>query len=196
MTVIQRMLGAVLIGTAACAQAGRLGVLGGMLGTGPVEVDAVVQGVDTLNQIVSITQTDGRSLGLTYDSRTQVTFQNRQYPVASLRFGDRILARMQDDGGSYYTDSIAVMQPINGAPAQTNSAAAVVRSLQGTVREIDRANGTFTVDASNGAQLTVVMPERRSAAEADRFSALHVGDVVRFTGVFVDSRRVALRTFD
>ena len=145
MTAVQRMLGAVLIATSACAKAGRLGVLGGMLSTGPVEVDAVVQRVDTVNQIVSITQTNGRSIGLTYDSQTRVTFQNRLYPIASLRLGDRIVARMQDDGGSYYTDSIAVTQPINGPPPGADSATSTMHALRVPTHAEPEAPRTQTI---------------------------------------------------
>src|ERR1041385_6039745 len=103
--------------TTACANTGGLGnILGGVLGTQPAEVGATVQGVDTRSQVISVTQSNGQSLGLGYDSRTQVVYGNQLYPVTSLEYGDQVIARLIDNGNhGYYTDSIYVTQPVNGS---------------------------------------------------------------------------------
>jgi hypothetical protein len=184
---------------AACAGNSGLGnVLGGILGTQPAEVGATVQSVDTRSQLISITQSNGQSMGLSYDSRTKVVYQNQLYPVTSLEYGDQIVARLQDNGNNgYYTDSIYVTQPVNGSP--TNSTVggtpATVQSLQGTVQRIDRTNGTFVVDAGGGAQLVVSLPYRANSADVNRFNSLRVGDYVRFGGVYLNNNRVELRQF-
>jgi hypothetical protein len=202
MNVAQRILGlAVVAGTAtlsACANTGGLGnVLGGILGTQPAEVGATVQSVDTRSQLISLTQSNGQSLGVNYDSRTKVVYQNQLYPVTSLEYGDQILARLQDNGNNgYYTDSIYVTQPVNGSATNTTgSTPANTQTLQGTVQRIDRNNGSFVIDAGGGTQLSVTLPYRANSADVNRFNSLRVGDYVRFGGVYLNNNRVELRQF-
>lgn len=197
MKVAQRIIGMAAIATvAACANSGGLGnVLGGILGTQPAEVGATIQSVDTRSQLISLTQSNGQAIGVSYDNRTKVVYQNQLYPVTSLEYGDQVLARLQDNGSNgYYTDSIYVTQPVNGSPG-TGSAPTNVQSLQGTVQRVDRSNGSFTVDAGNGAQLVVTLPYRANSADVNRFNNLRVGDYVRFGGVYLNNNRVELRQF-
>jgi len=203
MKVAQRILGmaavAAMTTMSACANNGGLGnVLGGILGTQPAEVGATIQNVDTRSQLISLTQSNGQSLGVSYDSRTKVVYQNQLYPVTSLEYGDQIIARLQDNGSNgYYTDSIYVTQPVNGSATNSNigGAPATVQSLQGTVQRIDRNNGSFVVDAGGGAQLVVSLAYRANSADVNRFNALRVGDYVRFGGVYLNNNRVELRQF-
>lgn len=199
MRAAQRILSIMAIAaaaaTTACANTGGLGnILGGVLGQ-PAEVGATIQNVDTRNQVIAVTQSNGQSLGLNYDSRTKVVYQNQLYPVTSLEYGDQIVARLVDNGNnSYYTDSIYVTQPVNGSTT-TGSTPTNVQSLQGTVQRIDRNGGSFTVDAGGGAQLLVTLPYRANSADVNRFNSMRVGDYVRFTGVFLNNNRVELRQF-
>jgi hypothetical protein len=202
MKAAQRILALMAIATAsACANSGGLGnILGGVLGTQPAQVGATVQSVDTRNQLISLAQSNGQALGVSYDSRTKVVFQNQLYPVTSLEYGDQVVARLQDNGSNgYYTDSIYVTQPVNGSATSgtTNNgtAPANVQSLQGTVQRIDRNTGLFVVDAGGGAQLTVSLPYRANSADVNRFNSLRVGDYVRFGGVYLNNNRVELRQF-
>jgi hypothetical protein len=202
MKAAQRILALTAIATAsACANSGGLGnILGGVLGTQPAQVGATVQSVDTRNQLISLAQSNGQALGVSYDSRTKVVFQNQLYPVTSLEYGDQVVARLQDNGNNgYYTDSIYVTQPVNGSATNgttTNGTApANVQSLQGTVQRIDRNTGLFVVDAGGGAQLTVSLPYRANSADVNRFNSLRVGDYVRFGGVYLNNNRVELRQF-
>jgi hypothetical protein len=197
MKVAQRIIGMAAIATvAACANTGGLGnVLGGVLGTQPAQVGATVQNVDTRSQLISLTQSNGQAIGVYYDNRTKVVFQNQLYPVTSLESGDQVLARLQDNGSNgYYTDSIYVTQPVSGS-ASNGTVPANVQSLQGTVQRIDRNNGSFTVDAGNGAQLVVTLPYRANSGDVNRFNSLRVGDYVRFGGVYLNNNRVELRQF-
>ena len=197
MKVAQRIIGMAAIATvAACATNGGLGnVLGGILGTQPAQVGATVQGVDTRSQMISLAQSNGQTMGVYYDSRTKVVYQNKLYPVTSLENGDQVLARLQDNGGNgYYTDSIYVTQPVNGS-SNAGSAPTNVQTLQGTVQRVDRSTGSFTVDAGNGAQLVVTLPYRANSADVNRVNNLRVGDYVRFGGVYLNNNRVELRQF-
>ena len=205
MKVAQRMLGmaavAALTTMGACAgNSGLENVLGGILGTPAqaAEVGATVQSVDTRSQLISLTQSNGQSLGVTYDSRTKVVYQNQVYPVTSLEYGDQVVARLQDNGNNgYYTDSIFVTQPVNGSATNGNigSTPSTVQTLQGTVQRIDRNGGSFVIDAGSGAQLVVSLPYRANSADVNRFNSMRVGDYVRFTGVYLNNNRVELRQF-
>jgi len=188
---------AVLASTTACANSGGLGnILGGVLGTPQAaEVGATIQSVDTRSQLISLTQSNGQAIGVAYDSRTKVVYQNQLFPVTSLEYGDQVVARLQDNGNNgYYTDSIFVTQPVNGS-ANSGTVPTNVQSLQGTVQRIDRQNGSFVVDAGSGAQLVVSLAYRANSADVNRFNSLRVGDYVRFGGVYLNNNRVELRQF-
>lgn len=201
MKVAQRVMGAAMAVTlAACAQTGGLGnILGGVLGTQSPEVGATVQGVDTRSQTISMTQSNGQTLSVSYDSRTRVVYQNQLYSVTSLEYGDQVVARLQETGSNgYYTDSITVTYPVNGSTSNypnTSSSSGTVQSLQGTVRQIDRNAGWFTIDGGNNVQLTVTLPYRANSADVNRFNSLRIGDYVRFSGVYVNTNRIELRQF-
>jgi hypothetical protein len=178
----------------ACSQAGQLGdILGGVLGGGASMVSGAIRAVDTRNQQISLEQSNGQSVALAYDNQTKVVYQNQLYSVASLESGDRVNARVQQlQNGGYYVDSVAVTQSVTGSTTPGNT----VQSLQGTVRQIDRTNGLFTVDAGNGVTLTVSMPYNATSIDVNKFNALRSGDYVRFYGVYLTSTRVELKQFN
>ena len=68
--------------------------------------------------------------------------------------------------------------------------------MQGTVRQIDRNNGVFTVDINNSNTLTVTLPYNLNSNDRNRFNGLRSGDFVRFYGTFVSNSRVELRQFN
>jgi hypothetical protein len=188
---------AVFAAMAACTNTGSLGnILGGVLGTpSGMQVGATVQSVDTRNQQITMTQSNGQTLGVFYDNRTRVVYQSSLYPVTSLEYGDQIVARLQDNGNNtYYTDSIYVTQPVNGS---TTGNSANVQAMSGTVRQIDTNAGWFAMSAGNGAMLTVSLPyrPRPSSQDLNRFNSLRVGDFVRIYGVYLGNNRVELRSF-
>ena len=179
----------------ACSQAGQLGdILGGVLGGGGASMaSGAIRTVDTRNQQISLEQSNGQAVALAYDNQTKVVYQNQVYSVSSLESGDRVNARVQQlQNGGYYVDSVAVTQSVTGSTTPGNT----VQSLQGTVRQIDRTNGLFTVDAGNGVTLTVSMPYNATSTDVNKFNALRSGDYVRFYGVYVTSTRVELKQFN
>jgi hypothetical protein len=184
------------LGIAACSTAGQVGdILGSVLGGGANIVSGAVRAVDTRSQQISVQQSNGQAVTLSYDSQTKVVYQNRLYSVSNLDNGDQVNARVQQlQNGAYYADSVAVTQPVDGSVSTGTSGN--VQSLQGTVRQIDRTNGLFTIDAGGGVTLTVSMPYNVTTADINKFNALRSGDYVRFYGVYLTNARVELRQFN
>jgi len=192
----------ILIFAAGCSQLGGLGsVLGGAASPQTSQVSGTVQGVDTRNQQIVLQQTNGQSVALLFDGQTQVTYQNRSYSVSNLERGDRITARIQQaNNGGYYTDLVQVDESVQGSGGiysgnNGSTGNGTVQSLQGTVRQVDRSNGWFTIDVGNYNTLTVSLPYNPSQNDVNRFQSLRVGEAVRFYGVFLNNNRVELRRF-
>ena len=187
----------------ACAQTGGLGnVLGSVLGGQQQanQVSGTVRGVDTRNGQIVLQQSNGQSVGLSYDNQTKIVYQNQTYNVSSLENGDQVTARIQQtQNGGYYTDYVQVDQSVSSSNGTNNggvySSNGQVQSLQGTVRRVDVANGWFEMSPNNGVVLTVTLPYNATRADVQRFQNLRNGDVVRFNGVYVNNSRVELRQF-
>jgi hypothetical protein len=200
MTILQRAGRATaaafaLVAMSACANSGLGNILGSVLGGGGNELAGTVQGVDTRNQQIGITQTNGQTVGVRYDNQTRVIYQGQNYSVTSLENGDQVVARIQDQGnGNYYTDSIQVTQSVQNGGTGGNGSGNV-QSFQGTVRQVDIQNGLFTIDAGTGYAVTVSMPYNPTRADLNRFQNLRQGDAVRFYGVYLNNTRIELRQF-
>lgn len=199
MTVLQRAgrttaVAFALIAMSACANSGLGNILGSVLGGGGNQLAGTIQGVDTRNQQIGITQTNGQTVGVRYDNQTRVIYQNQSYPVTALENGDQVVARIQDQGnGNYYTDSIQVTQSVQGSTSGTGGGN--VQPFQGTVRQVDIQNGLFTIDAGTGYIVTVSMPYNPARSDLNRFQNLRQGDAVRFYGVYLNNTRIELRQF-
>ena len=182
----------------ACAGNSLGSILGGVLGGNGAQsgqqgqLAGTVRGVDTRSQQIAIQQSNGQTIGVNYDNQTQVVYQNQNYPATALENGDQVTARIQANGNSYYTDYVQVDRSVRGTTAGTS---ANLQTLQGTVRQIDRNNGLFTVDVNNSGTLTVSMPYNLSSTDANTFNRLRSGDYVRFYGTYVGNSRVELRQF-
>ena len=190
----------------ACGQTGGLGnvlgsVLGGQQGAnqGANQVSGTVRGVDTRNGQIVLQQSNGQSVGVSYDNQTKVVYQNQNYNVSSLENGDQVTLRLQQtQNGGYYTDYVQVDQSVSSGNTSNGgvySSNGQVQSLQGTVRRVDVANGWFEMSPNNGVLLTVTLPYNASRADVQRFQNLRSGDVVRFNGVYLNNSRVELRQF-
>jgi hypothetical protein len=205
----RRGTAALLLSTVgACASAGNVGeILGSVLGGGAAgggaaggggnQVSGLVRGVDQRAQQIGLQLSDGRTVGLLYDERTKVVYNNQSYAVTSLDAGDQVTARVQSaNNGSYYTDLVQVDRPVQSAGGATNGggSGSNVQSLQGTVRQVDAPNGLFSLNTGNGT-LIVSLPYNVSRADQSRFQSLRPGDGVRLYGVFLNNSRVELRQF-
>ena len=192
-----------LLAVGACQSAGGLGsILGSVLGQGQgqtQQISGTIRGVDTQSQYISLQQSNGQNVSVSYDNNTQVSYQNQNYPVTALQNGDQVTLRLQNNSnGAYYTDLVQVDQSVsnnNGGVYNGGGGNNNVQSLQGNVRQIDRNNGAFTVDVGNGQLVTVTMPYNASRADSDRFQNLRNGDFVRFYATFLGNSSVQLRQF-
>jgi hypothetical protein len=184
---------------AACGSSGGLGevlsgVLGGGAGAQGAQLAGTIAGVNTSSQQIGIQQSNGQTVGVSYDENTKVVFNNQNYPVTALEQGDQVVARVIDRGnGAYYTDSVQVTASVQGSGGTSTSGGAV-QQLSGTVRQVDRTNGLFALDMQ-GTMVTVSMPYNPRTADASRFQNLRVGEQVRIAGVFLNNTRVELRQF-
>lgn len=200
-TMSARAIAAVLLlaSASACSSAGSLGsILGSVLGAGgggqSNQVSGYIQGVDTRNRQIGVQQSNGQTLVVSYDNQTQVVYQNQNFPVTSLENGDQVTLRVQQlQNGGYYTD---VVQVDRSASSSSTMQSGNVQLVQGTVRQVDQANGLFLLDASNGARLTVQLSRQVSRNDLDRFRSLRSGDYARLYGVYLSSSRVELRQFN
>ena len=185
----------------ACSQAGGLGnvlgsVLGGQQQQQGSQVSGTIRGVDTRNAQIVIQQSNGQNVGVSYDNQTKVVFQNQNYTVTSLENGDQVTARIQQtQNGGYYTDYVQVDQSVSTNSSSTSSGNGTVQSLQGTVRRVDVNAGWFEFMPNSNVTLTVTLPYNVARADQQRFQNLRNGDVVRFTGVYLNNSRVELRQF-
>ena len=181
----------------ACAGAGNLGnilgsVLGGGAGAQSGQLSGTIRGVDTRSQQIAIQQSNGQTVPVYYDNQTQVVYQNQNYSPTALESGDRVTARVQANGNNYYTDYVQVDQSVTGNGTGSSSN---VQMLQGTVRQVDRRNGLFTMDINNYTAVTVTLPYNVSNADLNRFNMLRSGDVVRFYGTYLNASQIQLSQF-
>jgi hypothetical protein len=181
-----------VIALTSCSQVGN--VLGGVLGGGGQQgqVSGYIEGVDTRSQQIALQQSNGQRVLLSYDNQTAVVYQNQNYPVTALERGDLVTARVQStQSGAYYTDLVQVDQSVSSSGGASGN----VESLQGTVRQIDRTNGMFSMDLSGGSSVVVSLPYNVRQADVNRFQNLRSGDYVRLYGVVLNNSRVELRQF-
>jgi len=184
-----------LFAAAACSTNSQLGdILGGVLG-GNSEVSGQVNAINTRYQTISITQSNGQNVTLNYDNNTRVVYQNQSYPVTNLEYGDNVTARISSGNNSngYYTDVIQVNQSVsnNGTYGTSGN----VQQFEGTVRNLDRTNGIFSLTGTNYGSVTVTMPYNPRSTDLTKFNNLRNGDYVRFYGVLVNNNRIELRNF-
>lgn len=201
MTIIQRIqrgaLGALMVASLGACAGNSLGnVLGSVLGGGSQsqsgQLSGTIRGVDSRSRQIAIQASNGQTVAVYYDNQTQVVYQNQNYSPTALENGDRVTARIQANGNHYYTDYVQVDQSVRTGTGGTSSSVQVV---QGTVRQIDRASGLFSVDVNNYGTVTVSLPYNPTNADVNRFNTLRQGDYVRFYGMFLSNSRVELRQF-
>src|SRR5688500_11595418 len=97
---------AALSALGACSNANIGDILGGVLGGGQQgqQVEGTIRSVNTNNQQITLQQQNGESVALGFDNNTQVVYQGQRYAVTNLENGDRVIARVLNNQGQYYTD--------------------------------------------------------------------------------------------
>jgi len=199
MSAIQRIrqgaAAALVVASLGACAGNQLGnILGSVLGGGAQsgQLSGTIRGVDTRSQQIAIQQSNGQTVPVYYDNQTQVVYQNQNYSPTALESGDRVTARVQANGNNYYTDYVQVDQSVTGNGTGSSSN---VQMLQGTVRQVDRRNGLFTMDINNYTAVTVTLPYNVSNADLNRFNMLRSGDVVRFYGTYLNASQIQLSQF-
>lgn len=184
-----------VLAAAGCSNNSNLGdILGGVLGGGGSQVTGTIAGVNTRLQQIGIQQSNGQTVTVSYDNNTKVVYQNQNYSVSSLEYGDEVTARVANSNNSnsgYYTDLIQV----NRSVSTNGGVSGNVQTYEGTVRSIDRTNGYFSISSNNYGTLTISMPYNPSQTDLNRFNGLRTGDFVRISGVMLNNSRVELRQF-
>lgn len=185
---------AIVAATGACSS-GLGNVLGSVLGGGGQQpqsgqLSGTVRGIDTRNQQLTIQQSNGQSVALLFDNQTRVVYQNQNYSVANLEYGDQVTASVRQAQNGYYTDYVQVDRSVSSTGSAGN-----VQQIQGNVRQVDSRNGVFTVESGNNL-LTVSLPYNPRSSDVTMFQRLRPGDYVRFYGVFLNNSRVELRQFN
>lgn len=200
-----------ILAAGACASGGGGGgigeILGSVLGGGGAggtggtnqsasQVSGLVRQVDTRGQQIGLQISNGQTVGIAFDDRTKVVYNNQTYAVTSLDPGDQVTMRLQStNNGGYYTDLVQVDQPVQSTNGGgTTNGASNVQSFQGTVRQVDTNNGLFTLNTGN-TTVTVSLPYNVSRNDQSRFQSLRAGDSVRLYGVYLNNTRVELRQF-
>jgi hypothetical protein len=200
MSTIQRIrqgaAAALMLASFGACAGNQLGnILGGVLGGGAQsgQLSGTIRGVDSRSQQISIQESNGQTVPVSYDNQTQVVYQNQRYSPTSLEYGDQVTARVQANGNAYYTDYVQVDQSVTSGNVGASSN---VQLVQGTVRQVDRRNGLFTIDVNNGSTLTVTLPYNVSSNDANTFNNLRSGQFVRFYGTYLSNGQVQLRQFN
>lgn len=186
---------ALTLGACSSGLGGLGGILGSVLGGGQQqqqggELNGTIRSVDQNSRQIAIRQSNGQEIWVGYDNQTQVVYQNQRYSVTSLENGDEVTARVRGDGNRYYTDYVQVNRSISSGGGVQGT-----QQFEGTVRQVDRNAGWFTVDLRGSSRVTVTMPYRASSSDANRFNSLRSGDYVRFYGSVLNNSRVELRQF-
>lgn len=91
--------GVALFAMTGCSNLGSIGnILGSVLGgqgAQQQQIDAEVQQVDARDGRLYVRTQDGRTGTIRVDSRTQVVYNNQQYPVTALERGDIVRIQLQ-----------------------------------------------------------------------------------------------------
>ncbi len=209
------------LSTAACAGAGGgLGTLGeilaGAAGTGGQQqgqqgqggvVTVEVQGVDQQRQVINVATQQGQQGSIRYDQRTQVVYQQQQYPVTALERGDVVDMEIQQvSQNEYYVGRIQVRQSVqerNGQPAPGTSGQGGIggtttgqaQVFSGQVAQVDHQRNSLVIQIRQGVNATAYVPSNAARATTDEFHRLRVGDFVRFEGRAVNNQQIEVLRF-
>ncbi|HEV7589215.1 MAG TPA: hypothetical protein VGO40_13960 [Longimicrobium sp.] len=210
--LMRGLRGAVLLGAGVavtgCSQLGTLGnVLGGVMqpgaGSGSAQVTGTVRYVDTQRQMLQVTTQNGQNGNVYFDNRTQVVYQQQNYPVTALEQGDEVTMQLQQDQqGNYYTNYIMVTRSVtnNGGYNNTggynnggyNNGSQV--QAEGRVGWVDYQRGQFSLVTNRGTY-TVMMPYSSSASDTNQFRSLRQNSYVRVQGQMVSNNQIQLTRF-
>ena len=210
--LMRGLRGAVLVAAGVavtgCGNLGTLGnVLGGVLqpsaGSGSAQVAGTVRYIDTQRQMIQVTTQNGQTGNVYFDNRTQVVYQQQNYPVTALEQGDEVTMQLQQDQqGNYYTSYIMVTRSVTNNGGYNsggynnggyNNTANMVQA-EGRVGWIDYQRGQFSLVTNRGT-VTVMMPYNANATDANQFRNLRQNSYARVQGQMVNNSQIQLVRF-
>lgn len=108
-------IGAALLALSGCSNLGSIGnILGSVLGQQGAQqqqIDAEIQQVDANGGRLYVRTQDGQTGAVRVDSRTQVVYNNQQYPVTALERGDLVRIQLQQtQNNELYATRIDVLR--------------------------------------------------------------------------------------
>lgn len=171
---------------AGCSGGGLGDVLGGVLtggGTGQGQAGTLtveVQEVRQQQQQIIVRTEDGQQGAVLFDNQTQVIYNNENYPVTALEYGDVVDMRVQEVQQGLYTDLVQVRTPVqerqggSGGTTDPN-----VYQMEGTIGSINLSQSTFTLNMTQGGTVEVYLPSNASRTMRDRLRDYRAGDYVR-----------------
>jgi len=211
--LMRGLRGAVVLGAGlaitGCSQLGTLGnVLGGVIqpgaGSGSAQIAGTVRYVDTQRQMLQVTTTNGQTGNVYFDNRTQVVYQQQNYPVTALEQGDEVQMQLQQDQqGNYYTNYIMVTRSSTNSGGYNTSNGGYntggynnggVTQAEGRVGWIDYQRGQFQL-VTSGRTYTVMMSNNVAASDVNQFRSLRQNAYVRVQGQLVGSNQIQLTRF-
>ena len=182
----------------ACAGGG-LGGLGDILGGGGQPqggtLTVEIQEVQANRQQIVVATQDGQQGAVLFDQNTQVIYENQEYPVTALEYGDIVDMRVQEVQQGLYTDLIQVRQSVQerrGEAPSSGGSQTGVYQLEGTIGSIDTAGDMFTLDMTQGGTLPVHLPANASASMRSRLGDYRAGDYVRVVVRPIDDQTAEL----
>lgn len=193
-----RLQALALVAALAGCSGGGLGDLGDILTGGGSQpqsgtLTVEVQEVQPNQQQIVVETQEGQQGAILYDQNTQVVYENEQYPVSALEYGDIVDMRVQQVQQGYYTDLIEVRTTVQERQGgQTGTTQPDVYQLEGTIGTIDLQQWMFTLDMTQGGTLAVYLPESAGQSTRDRLRQYRSNDYVRVEVRPLDQERAEL----
>ena len=152
-------------------------------------VTATVNGVDHQLREIYLRTDNNQHYVVNYTDGTRVTDRGRDHAVNNLRVGDQVHVELREGTGRrLFADEIRLQSAGAGD-------AMGIRTVEGTVERVVPERGFLELRVTNGALLTVYVPESSSAEIRNRFNRIRAGDMVRLEGERLSEDRLELLAF-
>ncbi len=157
------------------------------------DLSGEIDRVDTDRREI-VVRTSGGDRLISYDDRTRVVYEGREYEPENLERGDRVEIETTTASGSRYVlaERIDVTRSVQDRTGYDDDPAG--GRVSGTVDWIDPRRGEFGLRTDRDT-LTVEVPFTATEATRDRFSRLERGDYVRIEAEELERARLELVRF-
>lgn len=157
------------------------------------DLSGEIDRVDTDRREIVVRTSTGDRL-ITYDDRTRVFYQGREYEPANLERGDQVEIDTATSSGTRYAlaTRVDVTRSVQDRTGSDDRPGA--QRVEGTVDWVDRRRGEFGLRTDRDT-LTVEVPFDAASATRDRFSQLDRGDYVRIEAQELERTRLELVRF-